>query len=99
MSKLRNSAKGQQCQVRIPGVCNYDPDTVVLAHFRMPGDGMGRKPSDTRGAYACSACHNEVDWRTSDSDLTRVETALAFAQGVFRTQDIMIADGLIEVKK
>lgn len=31
MSKLRESARGQDCLVRLPGVCNRNPETVVLA--------------------------------------------------------------------
>ena len=96
MSKLRKSARGPQCQIRL-NVCYYDTETVVLAHFRMPGDGMGRKPSDLRAAYACHACHNEVDWRTHNSGMSREELSLAFAEGVFRTQDIMINDGLVKL--
>ena len=98
MSKIRKSAEGMACQVRLP-VCNHDPATVVLCHYRMPGDGMGRKPSDTRAAYACHACHNEIDMRTWSSGKNRLEIKLAFAEGVFRTQDIMLENGLIEVKK
>ncbi|BBI46989.1 hypothetical protein KPSA1B_105772 [Pseudomonas syringae pv. actinidiae] len=33
--KLRASAKGQDCTVRIPAICNYNPETTVLAH--LPG--------------------------------------------------------------
>ena len=30
--KIRNSARGQDCALRIPGVCNFNPETTVLAH-------------------------------------------------------------------
>ena len=84
--------------IRIPGVCNFDASTVVLAHFRMPGDGMGRKPHDSRGAYACSACHNFVDGRDVAPGFMEGEIELCFAQGVFRTQDILIKKGLMVLK-
>ena len=29
---LRKLAKGRDCQVRLPGICNGNPETVVLAH-------------------------------------------------------------------
>ena len=61
MSKLRESAKGQHCMVRLPGVCNGNPETTVLAHLN--GGGMGMKQSDLLGAFACSACHDAVDGR------------------------------------
>ena len=98
MTSLRRSAKGQQCQIRIMNVCNYDSETVVLCHYRMSGDGMGRKPPDTRAAYACHDCHAEVDGRTSNSGLSKSELKLAFAEGVFRSQDIFLEKGLVEVK-
>ena len=40
MSKLRKSAKGQLCLVRLPGVCNHNAETTVLAH--LGGAGMVR---------------------------------------------------------
>jgi len=52
MSVVRNSARGKQCEVRIPGVCSFDPSTVVLAH--MNGGGVGYKVIDIHGAYCCA---------------------------------------------
>ena len=44
MANLRKLARGRDCQVRIPNICNYNPDTVVLAHIRMAGlTGAGQK--------------------------------------------------------
>ncbi|EIZ8685769.1 DUF1364 family protein, partial [Shigella sonnei] len=31
MVDLRKAARGQMCTVRIPGYCNHDPETSVLA--------------------------------------------------------------------
>lgn len=36
---LRDRAKGQDCYLRLPGHCNFNPETVVLAHIRR-GNGM-----------------------------------------------------------
>ena len=30
---LRDSANGQSCTLNIVGVCDYSPETVVLAHL------------------------------------------------------------------
>ncbi len=50
-TKLTKAARGRECQVRIPGVCNGNPETVVLAHYRLAGTcGVGQKPSDLQGA-------------------------------------------------
>lgn len=35
MVDLRKAARGQMCTVRIPGYCNHDPETSVLAHYRL----------------------------------------------------------------
>jgi hypothetical protein len=50
--------------LRIPGVCNFNPETTVLAHIRRGGvAGMGQKPPDLCGVHACSACHDVIDSR------------------------------------
>lgn len=56
-AKLRASAKGQRCTFQIPGVCNHDPETTVLAHLRSDVAGRGTKSDDWHAAFACSACH------------------------------------------
>jgi len=56
VANLRKLAKGQQCQVRIAGVCNFNPETTVLAHLRMAGvTGKGMKEKELLGAWCCSA--------------------------------------------
>lgn len=35
MADLRKAARGRECQVRIPGVCNGNSETSVLAHIRL----------------------------------------------------------------
>ena len=97
MSKIRKSARGQQCQIRLPGLCNHNPETVVLAHYRLAGTcGMGIKPNDIQAAWACSACHDEADRRTRYLD--EDEVRLAFAEGVMRTQAALIEQGLVALK-
>ena len=95
MSKLRKSARGRDCQIRIPGVCNHDNETVVLCH--LPGGGMGGKVDDLFAAFGCSACHAVVD----GSVVIRVlydTLMLWFHEGVIRTQAIWLAEGLISIK-
>lgn len=92
MVNLRKEAKGRECQVRLPGICNHNPETVVLAHFRMAGmNGVGMKPDDMFGAWACSACHDEIDRRTRKLEYDFVR--LAHAEGVMRTQLILKSEG------
>jgi len=95
MSKLRKLAKGQQCQVRIPGVCNASSETVVLAHVRMSGiTGVGQKANDLLGAWCCSSCHDAIDGRVK-TEYTRDELKLMHAEGVFRTIDQLVKMGEI----
>jgi hypothetical protein len=82
--------------VRLPGICNFDPETTVLAHYRMHGlSGIGMKSPDLFGAWACSACHDEVDRRTQ---ITRaVFVQVAHLEGVLRTQQALILEGAIKL--
>lgn len=92
MTNFKREARGRDCQIRIPGVCNFNPETTVLAHYRLAGTcGTGIKPPDIQGAWACSACHDEIDRRTRHID---TETArLCHAEGVMRTLNILISEG------
>lgn len=61
---LRTLAQGQPCMVRIPHVCNGNPETTVLAHIRRGNvAGMGQKPPDLCAVWACSSCHDAIDRR------------------------------------
>ena len=83
---LRKLAKGQACQVRLPG-CNFDRSTTILAHYRLAGyAGAGMQPDDFAfGAWCCSACHDLIDGRTK-SDHDKQTLRLAHAEGCLRTQ-------------
>ncbi|KMK50923.1 phage protein [[Actinobacillus] muris] len=95
MTNLRKEAKGRECQVRLPGICNFNPETTVLAHIRMAGiTGARQKSSDILGAWACSACHNEIDRRTRHCDLDEVKQA--HADGVFRTIANLVNEGKVK---
>lgn len=94
MSKLTKLARGRDCQVRLPGICSHDPETTVLAHYRLAGTcGMGIKPHDLLGAWACSSCHDEIDRRTRRIDAD--SAALAHLEGVIRTQAILLKEGKV----
>lgn len=96
MADLRREAKGRECQVRLSGICNHDPATTVLAHYRLSGTcGLGMKPNDLQGAWACSSCHDEVDRRTRILENEYVR--LAHADGVIRTIDILLKEGKIKI--
>lgn len=94
MSKLTESARDQECQIRIPGVCNHDITTTVLAHLN--GAGMAYKHSDIHGAYSCSRCHAVVDGE-KQNDWTPDMLKLFHFDAVIRTQKIMLDKGLIKI--
>lgn len=62
-SLIRASARGEDCTLRISGVCNYNPETTVWAHSNQSkhGKGIGLKAADEYGCYACSCCHAFLD--------------------------------------
>jgi hypothetical protein len=95
MSKIRKSARGQDCQVRIYGVCNHNPETTVLAHLN--GGGMGMKHPDIFGAWCCSSCHDVIDGRVKIPDVEPDIIQLWFYEGVFRTQKKLLESGLIKI--
>lgn len=89
--ELRRQAKGRDCTIRIPGVCNWNPETTVLCH--LSGAGMAMKSDDRHAAIGCSACHDEIDRRTRlvSSDFAHT----CKLEAVIRTQEIWIKEGLM----
>lgn len=95
MSKYRKSARGQDCLVRIEGICNFNPETVVLAHLN--GAGMGIKASEIHGAFCCSSCHDELDGRTNFRKLEYATKRLMHYEGIKRTQEYWIKNGILKI--
>lgn len=58
--KIRNSAKGQVCSLRVSPRCDHD-QTVVLCHLNSNYRGVGIKSPDIFGVYGCAYCHAELD--------------------------------------
>ncbi len=90
--KYTKSAKGQDCQIRSP-FCNHNPETVTLCHLN--GAGIGEKMQNIHGAYGCSKCHDAVDGRISV--LYPDKLKLDHLQGVIRTQELMIRNGILKL--
>ena len=90
---VRDSARGEECSLRL-GCCNHDKETTVFAHLRFfTMAGMGMKPPDHCGVYACFACRNAIDGRTQDpwefEDLLRA---------LMETQSKLFRKGLLRFK-
>ena len=97
MSKLRKSARGEECTLQIYPYCNGNPETVVLCH--LPSDsGMGQKSPDWWAVYGCSSCHDVIDGRSKvfiDDDISAIKSCIR--RGHYRTLQRMIEKGLITI--
>lgn len=93
MSKLRQSARGQECSLRLPGICNGNPETTVLAHLNCVDKGMGFKSPDHWGVFACSSCHQALDTHQIP-DEQRAEYTLS---ALYETWKTWIKTGLVRV--
>lgn len=99
MTRLSSKAylagsKGQQCTLRIVGVCNGDPATVVPAHIRDRHKGGGTKASDISVANGCSACHAKLDGQLC-APLPEVEWLAYALRGLQETLEQRIEAGLL----
>jgi hypothetical protein len=47
--------------MRVVDVCNYNPETTILAHVNVDGGCMGGKSSDISAMFSCSKCHEWLD--------------------------------------
>lgn len=90
---IRKAARGQNCTLRLP-CCNGNPETTVLAHIRNSAFcGVGMKPHDIMGLFACSSCHDALDGR-SNIECTDYDVLRAHLE----TLDILLREGIIFVK-
>lgn len=98
MTPIRRAARGQECTLQFPAVCNFDPATTVLCHsnYLADGKGMGLKAPDTVACFGCAACHDLLDGRRlRPADLSLHDVESAFYAGVVRTHQILRALGLM----
>jgi hypothetical protein len=91
-SKLRNSAKGQNCTFNTP-FCNHDPSTVVLCHIRDEVTGKSTKANDYSAAYGCFACHDAIDQHR----LSKEDELFYCLRALQRTMRNWVSRGLIVV--
>lgn len=95
--KLLQSARGQDCTVMIPGVCNGNSETVVAAHanWQEYGKGGALKAHDIFHARACSACHSELD---QGKNLDYDEKKFFWQRGFERTLLALCLEKVLVVK-
>lgn len=92
---IRKASAGQDCTLRIPGVCRSDPAYTVGAHLRIFNlAGMAQKPDDLFIVDACDRCHDALDRRGSAAGITAEDILMAFIFTLRRRR----AAGLITLK-
>lgn len=95
---IRDSARGEECTVRLDGVCNFNPETTVWSHapFEAAGKGGALKGLDLLGCYACSCCHDVVDGRAPrPAGMTRERVLLDWFFGMARSIVRLRQKGLV----
>ena len=96
MSKITEFAEGKDCTVRIPGICNHNPETSVWAHLNSIrwGAGRGIKSKDVCGLIACSACHDIIDHRYQ-SGYSKAEILVFAYEGHMESLVLLIEAGIL----
>lgn len=98
--KILNHAKGQPCQLALPGICGHDPETTVFSHLNGHafGKGAGVKAHDFAGVFADYCCHTYLDvGHGTNPIISDLELSQALLKGVIGTWLILIEDGIIHV--
>lgn len=96
MSKIRKSAKGEECTLMLFPYCDNDPEKTVLCHLPSPMKGTGYKSPDWFAVYGCKTCHDIIDGRIH-VDLPQLEIEISKSWALFRTQQRLIEKGLITI--
>lgn len=95
---IRDSARNEACQVRIPGACTHDPATTIWSHAPLGAAGKGRsiKAIDLAGAYCCTACDAVIDGQAPlPAGVTRQQAELDWMHGHLRSLVILKQKGLV----
>jgi hypothetical protein len=97
MTKIRRAAKGEECTLRFPGVCNYDIKTSVWCHSNRleHGKGMGLKAHDEHGCIGCSACHAFLDGGYVAAGWQRVIVEQVFDIAEAISREVLRAKGVL----
>jgi hypothetical protein len=97
MTPIRASARGQDCTLQIPGVCNRNSETVVWCHSNRAedGKGMGLKARDEEGCYGCSACHSFLDGGYANAGWDRHALDSCFNRARALSREILRQKGLL----
>lgn len=96
--RIRDSARGEECTVRIVGACTYDPATTIWSHAPLQAAGKGKslKSVDIAGAYCCTSCDAVIDGqRPLPPGASRDSVMLDWFMGHMRSLVILKKKGLV----
>lgn len=99
--QYREAAKGMDCTIQIPGICNHRPETTVFCHFSDESSGTRRKSDDISGGDGCSDCHAAIDGRAHRKEWDRYSDAdkeWFIRRSQTRTLRRRIEQGIVQVK-
>ena len=94
--KILDSAKGQDCTMKILGVCNGDPETTVAAHLPDHYKGTGLKTHDIFIVYACSSCHDVMDGRVKSQEFKN-HASYYYIEALKSTLLKLVKNGIMKV--
>lgn len=96
-SKIRQSARGEECTLRFP-CCNGDTATTVWCHSNRlaDGKGMGLKAPDQEGCYGCFNCHAFLDGGYVAARWPRAVVEHTFDLARAASQQLLRAKGLLD---
>lgn len=86
--RIRDSARGEECLVRIPGVCRGGTEHTIWSHAPLGAAGKGGaiKSLDLCGAYCCTACDEVIDGQAKPpAGYTRAMAMLDWFMGHMRS--------------
>ena len=94
--KIRDSARGEECTLKIPGACNYSPETTVLCHFTLHNGGSAKLNGDLSAGYGCSSCHDVLDGRKV-YDWMSGDKEFYMRRSMVRTLDRLVDKGIVVI--
>lgn len=93
--KIRDSARDEDCTLRLDLVCRNDTRTVVYCHSNRLVDGKGMGLKAKRGCYGCFDCHEVLDGRTNrPAHITEEDLEQAFDSACKETEFKLRRKGL-----
>jgi hypothetical protein len=98
--KVLDSARGQPCAARFPGICNGNAETTVWAHLNGAAFGKGTsiKAHDVLGFHACFNCHRYYDIGHGTTPYMADEALLGYVlSAVCETWVRLIRSGIVTI--